>query len=94
MVWACNIPWLSSDVQMAPLARLHDGCADLVIVQRASRAELLDAFVRADEARYRVFNQFYRTVEVLRAIGMSDREIRRILSASSPSFVKQAPPSP
>lgn len=41
--------------------------------------ELLDAFVRADEARYRVFNQFYRVIEDLRTIGMSDREIRRIL---------------
>jgi sphingosine kinase len=45
MVWACNMPWLSPDVQMAPLARLDDGCADIVIVQRASRAALLDAFV-------------------------------------------------
>lgn len=45
--------------------------------------ELLDAFIRADEARYRVFNQFYRTIEDLRAIGMSDREIRRILDQNN-----------
>jgi hypothetical protein len=51
--------------------------------------ELLDAFVRADEARYRVFNQFYRTVEDLRAIGMSDREIRRILDQNNIGGVNQ-----
>jgi sphingosine kinase len=51
MVWACNMPWLSPDVKMAPLARLDDGCADIVIVQRASRAALLDAFINGKMER-------------------------------------------
>lgn len=49
----------------------------------ATSQELFDAFVRADEARYRVYNQFYQTIEDLRAIGMSDREIRRILDQNN-----------
>lgn len=45
--------------------------------------ELFDSFVRADQARYRVFNEFHQTIEDLRAIGMSDREIRRILDQNN-----------
>jgi hypothetical protein len=43
----------------------------------------MDAYVRADEARYRVFRQFRQVVEDLQTIGMSDREIRRILSQNN-----------
>jgi len=45
MVWACNVPWLTTSVQMAPHARFDDGCADVVIVQQASRSALLASFV-------------------------------------------------
>jgi hypothetical protein len=43
----------------------------------------MDAYVRADEARYRVFRQFRQVVEDLQSIGMSDRDIRRILSQNN-----------
>ena len=45
--------------------------------------ELFDSFVRADEARYRVFNEFHQTIEDLRAVGMSEREIRKILDQNN-----------
>lgn len=49
--------------------------------------DIMSAFVRADQARYRVYNQFYRTIENLRAFGMSDGEIRRILRKANVSGI-------
>lgn len=49
--------------------------------------DILSAFVRADQARYRVYNEFYRTIENLRAFGMSDGEIRRILKKANVSGI-------
>jgi hypothetical protein len=51
--------------------------------QNATSDQLMDAYVRADEARYRVFRQFRQVVEDLQSIGMSDRDIRRILSQNN-----------
>ena len=51
--------------------------------ENATAEQLMDAYVRADEARYRVFRQFRQVVEDLQTIGMSDREIRRILSQNN-----------
>jgi len=51
--------------------------------QNATSEQLMDAYIRADEARYRVFRQFRQVVEDLRTIGMSDRDIRRILSENN-----------
>lgn len=51
------------------------------------REDLLDAFVSADQARYRAFNRFYRVIEDLRAFGMSDREIRRVLERANVSGI-------
>jgi hypothetical protein len=41
--------------------------------------QLFDAYVDANEARFRVFNRFHQTVEDMRTMGMSDREIRKTL---------------
>ena len=40
---------------------------------------LYDAFVKADEARYRIYNDFYQVVEDLRTMGKSDAEIYTVL---------------
>ena len=41
--------------------------------------QLFDAYVDANEARFRVFNRFHQTVEDMRTMGMNDREIRKTL---------------
>ena len=43
----------------------------------ATPDQLFNAYVKADEARYRVYNKLYQTVEDLREMGFSEREIRR-----------------
>ena len=43
----------------------------------ATPDQLYNAFVKADEARYRVYNGLYQTIEDLREMGFSEREIRR-----------------
>jgi hypothetical protein len=48
----------------------------------ATSESLLDAYVKADNARYRVYNEFYSTVRDFRTMGMSDREIRKVLKES------------
>ena len=47
--------------------------------QNVTSDDLLNAYVDANEARFRVFNEFHRTVEDMRTMGMSDREIRKTL---------------
>jgi len=41
--------------------------------------DLMNAYVDANEARFRVFNEFHQTVEDMRTMGMSDREIKKTL---------------
>jgi len=41
--------------------------------------EILDAYVKANEARFNVFNQFHQRIEDYRDMGLSDREIKSIL---------------
>ena len=45
LLWALNMPWLDAGTQFAPRAHFDDGCIDLVIIQSASRAALLSAFL-------------------------------------------------
>lgn len=47
--------------------------------QNVTSEDLLDAYVDANEARFRVFNEFHQTVEDMRTMGMSDREIKKTL---------------
>jgi hypothetical protein len=49
--------------------------------------ELLDAYTRANEARFQVFNKFHQVVEDLRTIGVEDREIKRTLKRAGVSGV-------
>ena len=50
--------------------------------QNVDKDQLLDAYKDANEARYRVFNQFYRTIEDMRSFGIPDNKIRKILKDS------------
>ena len=43
----------------------------------ATPDQLLNAFAEADDARYRIYNKMYQTVEDLREMGFSEREIRK-----------------
>lgn len=45
----------------------------------ATSESLLEAYIDADDARYRVYDRFHQTVEDFRTMGMSDREIRKVL---------------
>ena len=47
--------------------------------QNVTSDDLLNAYVDANEARFRVFNEFHRTVEDMRTMGMSDRDIKKTL---------------
>jgi hypothetical protein len=55
----------------------------------ARSEDLLDAFISADQARYRAFNRFYRVIEDLRAFGMSERDIRRVLERAHVTGIGQ-----
>ena len=44
-----------------------------------SSDEILDAFNKANEAKFRVSNEFYKNIEDFRTIGMSDRAIKKVL---------------
>ena len=43
----------------------------------ATPQDLLSAFIKADQARYRIYSDLYQTVEDLRRLGYSDSEIRK-----------------
>jgi hypothetical protein len=45
--------------------------------------QLIDAYNRANEARYRVFNNFYQVVKDLRTIGLNDAQIRKALKEAN-----------
>ena len=45
----------------------------------ATSESLLEAYIDADDARYRVYDRFHQTVEDFRTMGMSDSEIRKVL---------------
>ena len=47
--------------------------------QNVTKDQLLEAYRDADNARYRVFNQFHQTIEDLRSFGMPDNKIRKVL---------------
>ena len=44
-----------------------------------TREELLDAYINANEARFRVFNKFYQNIQDMKTLGVNDREIFRLL---------------
>ena len=45
----------------------------------ATPTSILDAYEKADDARYRVYNEFYQVVEDLRTMGKSDADIYKTL---------------
>ena len=47
--------------------------------QNVDSAQLLKAYEDANEARYRVHNQFYQTIQAMRTFGMPDNKIRKTL---------------
>jgi len=47
--------------------------------ENATRESLLDAYITADEARYRVYNNFHQAIQDLRTMGVGDLEVSRIL---------------
>ena len=44
-----------------------------------TKQELLDAYINANEARFRVFNKFYQNIQDMKTLGVDDREIFRLL---------------
>jgi len=44
-----------------------------------TKEELLDAYVNANEARYRVFNKFYQNIQDMKTLGVNDVEIFKLL---------------
>ena len=51
------------------------------VARRANvtKDELIQAYIEADNARFKVFDRFYRIVNDMRSIGLSDYEIKRTL---------------
>ena len=47
--------------------------------QNVDSQQLIDAYKDANEARYRVTNQFHQTIEDMRSFGIPDNKIRKIL---------------
>ena len=54
-----------------------------------SSEEVLDAYIKANEARFRVFNQFHQVAKDMKTLGLSDREIRRALDIENISGVRR-----
>ena len=54
-----------------------------------SSEEVLDAYIRANEARFRVFNEFHQVAKDMKTLGLSDREIRRALDIENISGVRR-----
>ena len=47
--------------------------------QNVDSSQLLEAYKDANEARYRVHNQFHQTIQAMRTFGVPDNKIRKIL---------------
>eukprot|EP00744_Colponema_vietnamica_P009329 GILI01013276.1.p1 GENE.GILI01013276.1~~GILI01013276.1.p1 ORF type:complete len:251 (+),score=58.90 GILI01013276.1:83-835(+) len=52
-IWACNMPWMSSDAFVAPEAQFNDGCHDVVIVTSpVSKVELSEIMLGLDNGTH------------------------------------------
>ena len=60
------------------------------VARRANvtREELIDAYQKANEARFRVFNEFYAIVQDLKRLGKSNQEIERLFKQNGVSGIK------
>lgn len=54
-----------------------------------SETELLDAYDRANEARFQAFNRFHQVVEDMRTMGLSDYEIKKTLKGAGVSGINK-----
>jgi hypothetical protein len=54
----------------------------------ATSSGFRDAYVRANEAKFRIDRQYFQMIEDLRTLGMSDRDIRRVLKQNNVSGAK------
>jgi len=60
------------------------------VARRANvtREELIDAYQKANEARFRVFNEFYAIVQDLKRLGKSNQEIERLFKQNGVTGIK------
>jgi len=54
----------------------------------ATSDRFLDAYVRANEAKFRIDRQYFQMIEDLRTLGMSNQDIRRVLRQNNVSGAK------
>ena len=51
----------------------------------ATREEILDAYIKGNEARFKAFNKFHRTIEDMKLLGYTDKDISKALKLAGVS---------
>lgn len=52
LVWLQNVPWAATDMKCTPLAKLNDGCLDMLVVRSCSRLQLLRLFLQMEKGAH------------------------------------------
>ena len=65
MLWAMNLKWPSTEVQLAPRADFADGLADVLVVQRVARGKMIRAFLDLSSGAHadKPWFQYYKVEE-------------------------------
>ena len=48
-LWACNVPYMTEDMQVAPHASFDDGCIDVLVMTGSTRTQMLGMFLTVGE---------------------------------------------